>query len=106
MFRVDLANCLVIREKEVRLEATGTDLSGIQTTHLILILIFGTFMGLIFVFAPNKIGALKIFFLIAGSSVVFMAFGLTFACLAGKNCMDVLILEDTGGFGRAYAGAG
>jgi hypothetical protein len=29
-------------------------------------------------------------------------FGLVTACLTGRECLDVLLLKDTAGFGRAY----
>jgi hypothetical protein len=37
-----------------------------------------------------------------GAGILITSFGVLFSCLDGRNCISLLMFNDTGGFGRAY----
>lgn len=72
-------------------------MSGVQVGAWVLTLVFSFFLSLVFLFS-SKARVIPIF----RYGILFIVFGVVLSCLTGKKCVDVLTLEDAGGFGRAY----
>ena len=75
-------------------------MNPVQLFHLSVILVVGVILTLLYYIQkkknPHKASGIIV------SGFLCSVFGIVAACMAGKECNEVALLINTGGFGRAY----
>ncbi len=74
-------------------------MSAVQGFHLAAILLISIVLSVIYSTTQRRRAS---WYKVVLSGVFCCLFGIGMACLTGKDCYDVALLVNTGGFGRAY----
>lgn len=78
-------------------------MSGPSTGGWILVSMFATILAIFLSAISTKEKSFKVFLKMMIYGVGCVIFGIATACVTGKDCLDVILLKDAGGFGRAYS---
>ena len=74
-------------------------MSSAQLGLAVIILLIGLVLAVVSHLAKERRPSIIVIMAYGGGCALF---GLATACLTGRDCLDVFLLKDTAGFGRAY----